>query len=603
VGTAVAAGTTGHDFVTVNGDANKPFPSGNVNIDWFLNGTCTGTPVTNSGAIPLTANGTVDATGFAFTVTTGMRAFQAHYEGDATYLPSNGACEPLRVVDANIQITPTATNRVGATHTFTAHVNVNDGTGSVPAPDGTQITFAIDSGPGTFSGANPCTTSGGTGSCTINLTSLVTGVTTVSAQTTVSVGGVSLTRATNGNGGNSGPAVKTWVNARISIAPNATNAVGEPHTFTVTLEVDPGTGTFGPAAGQHVDVTLTDSNGAAHTAPTGTCTNAGANTNAAGQCTITFSSPSAGQVTGHATSTLSVNGSAPITVSTDGIAGNSGDAVKTFVNANIQINPPTATNPVGTTHVLTITVNAINGTLAAGTATASIVSGPGSFVGSPTCNYAGGGAAASCTVTITSFAAGTTVVSATSDISVGGKSITRTTNTAVNTAAGGSGNAQKTWESLSSGRVTGGGSIFATINGVPNVRVTHGFELRCDPNDKRQSLEINWGGGNNFHLDKIINSVVCFDDPTTQPPPPPGTVIDTYAGNTLFNGSAGYHGFGYAVGTGTCNKAPATIYFILIDAGEPGTADTAEYHIVSSGCTLDAGPAQLLKGNHQFHKN
>ena len=152
--------------------------------------------------------------------------------------------------------------------------------------------------------------------------------------------------------------------------------------------------------------------------------------------------------------------------------------------------------------------------------------------------------------------AGTTVVSATSNISVGGQSITRTTNTAVNTAAGGSGNALKNWTSLASGRVTGGGSIFATVNGVPNVRVTHGFELRCDPNDKRQSLEINWDGGNNFHLDKIINSVVCFDDPTTQPPPPPGTVIDTYAGNTLFNGHAGYHGFGYAVGTGTCNKQP-----------------------------------------------
>jgi hypothetical protein len=153
------------------------------------------------------------------------------------------------------------------------------------------------------------------------------------------------------------------------------------------------------------------------------------------------------------------------------------------------------------------------------------------------------------------------------------------------------------------GRITGGGSIFATVNGTPNVRVTHGLELRCDPTDKRQSLEINWDGGNNFHLDKIINSVICFDDPTTQPPPPPGTVVDTYAGNTMFNGQSGYHGFGYAVGTGTCNKQPATIYFILIDAGEPGTEDIAEYHIVSSGCTLDAGPAQLLKGNHQFHKN
>ena len=151
----------------------------------------------------------------------------------------------------------------------------------------------------------------------------MTGVTTVSAHTTVSVGGVSLTRNTNGAGANSGAATKTWVNARISITPNATNEVGAPHTFTVTLEKDPGTGTFVAAAGEHVDVTLTDSNGAAHTAPTGTCTNAGANTDAAGQCTITFTSPTAGKVTGHATSTLSVNGSAPFTVETDGVAPNS----------------------------------------------------------------------------------------------------------------------------------------------------------------------------------------------------------------------------------------------------------------------------------------
>ena len=218
-------------------------------------------------------------------------------------------------VDANVQITPNGTNRVGATHTFTGHVNVNTGNGSFAnAPDGTQISFTIDSGPGAFTSANPCTTAGGTGSCTITLVSAVTGVTTVSAHTTVSVGGVSLTRNTNGAGANSGAATKTWVNARISITPNATNEVGAPHTFTVTLEKDPGTGVFVAAAGEHVDVTLTDSNGAAHTAPTGTCTNAGANTDAAGQCTITFTSPTAGKVTGHATSTLSVNGSAPFTV-------------------------------------------------------------------------------------------------------------------------------------------------------------------------------------------------------------------------------------------------------------------------------------------------
>ena len=72
--------------------------------------------------------------------------------------------------------------------------------GFANAPDGTQISFTIDSGPGAFTSANPCTTAGGTGSCSINLTSAVTGVTTVSAHTTLAVGGVSLTRNTDEHG-------------------------------------------------------------------------------------------------------------------------------------------------------------------------------------------------------------------------------------------------------------------------------------------------------------------------------------------------------------------------------------------------------------------
>jgi len=39
---------------------------------------------------------------------------------------------------------------------------------------------------------------------------------------------------------NSGDAVKTFVDAKISIAPNATNEVGQPHTFTVTVLQDDG---------------------------------------------------------------------------------------------------------------------------------------------------------------------------------------------------------------------------------------------------------------------------------------------------------------------------------------------------------------------------
>jgi uncharacterized repeat protein (TIGR01451 family) len=111
---------------------------------------------------------------------------------------------------ASIQITPSATNPVGATHTFTAHVSVDSGLGPANAPDGTQISFTIDSGPGAFTSPNPCTTAGGTGSCTITLVSNTPGATVVSAHVTVSVGSVLLTRQTDGTGGNSGPATKLW---------------------------------------------------------------------------------------------------------------------------------------------------------------------------------------------------------------------------------------------------------------------------------------------------------------------------------------------------------------------------------------------------------
>jgi hypothetical protein len=367
---------------------------------------------------------------------------------DGTGLNSPDAVKTY--VDANIQITPSATNRVGTTHTFTAHVNVNSGNGGgyVPAPDGTQISFTVDSGPGAFTTPNPCVTAGGTGSCTITLSSSLTGVSTVSAHSTLLVGGLSLTRHTNGTGANSGPAVKTWVNAKISITPNATNPVNQSHTFTVTLQKDTGSGVFVPAAGEHVDVTLTDANGAVHTAPTGTCTNAGANTDASGQCTITFTSATGGKVTGHASATLSVGPAPPavVTVQTDGTGLNSGDAVKTFVDANIQITPQTDTNPVGQTHTFTAHVNVNDGSgsgfqnAPAGTAiTFTKVSGPGAFTTTNPCVTVG--TTGSCTIDLVSNDTGLTVVSASATVTLAGLSVTRTTNgSGLN-----SGPAQKTW--------------------------------------------------------------------------------------------------------------------------------------------------------------
>jgi uncharacterized repeat protein (TIGR01451 family) len=336
-------------------------------------------------------------------------------------------------VDADIHIGQNGVNHVGQPHTFTAHVNVNDGT-SLKDASGALVTFSI-AGPGSLSGGNVSNTSCTTnvnGNCTIDLTSGTTGVTTVSAHTTLLVGGVSLARNTDGTAANSDPATKTWVNARISIAPDATNEIDQPHTFTVTLEQDPGTGTFVATQGEHVDFTLTNSNGATHTAATGTCTTA--NTDANGQCTITFTSPTPGKVTAHASSTLPVNGSVPFTVETDGVTPNGSDAVKTFVDANIQITPATATNPLSTNHTLTghVNVNTGNGALANApngtTINFSLTNSNGataSFVGSNSCTTLG--VTGDCDVVISSSTSGTTTINASTHVMVAGVPLHRAT--------------------------------------------------------------------------------------------------------------------------------------------------------------------------------
>ena len=364
----------------------------------------------------------------------------------------NSADAVKTYVDAKISINPpTATNQVGHDHVFTAHVDVNTGNGAFQnAPDGTPISFTIDGGPGTLPNPASCVTAGGTGSCQITLKSTQTGVTTVSAHTTVSVGGVSLTRHTNGTNGNSNPAVKTWVNARIAIAPNATNEVGHSHTFTVTLQKDTGTGTFVAASGEHVTATLTNSNNAAFVldAASSTCDDAGANTNAQGQCTLVFQSPVAGKVTGHASATLQIGTPATsVTVATDGTGLNSGDAIKTFVDANISIAPPTATNRIGVNHVFTAHVNVNDGSGAGfqnapdGTPISFTIDngGPGGFTTPNPCFTAGG--TGSCSITLASSLTGTTIVSAHTTLSVGGVSLTRNTDgTGANSQP-----ARKTW--------------------------------------------------------------------------------------------------------------------------------------------------------------
>jgi len=325
---------------------------------------------------------------------------------------------------------------------LTCHVNVNDGNGFANAPAGTTCTVSIIAGPGAPASQN-CLTVGATGDCQVTISSAVTGLSTIRASTDVTVVGVSLHRETgDAHPGDSADAQKLWVNAAIVIAPNATNEVGQPHTFTVTLLFDTGGGLQPAGAGQTVTVTLTNGNGAVAN-PAGPFT---LTTNASGQVSVTFTSATPGTVTGNASWTGSVSGSAPFTVMTDGVAPNSGPAVKTFVDANIQITPGSAINPVGTNHTLHCHINVNDGSGAgfvnapAGTnCTVNIIAGPGTPASQ---NCATVGVTGTCDVVITSATPGTSTIQATTTLSVGGVSLTRTTGDA---HVGDGPNATKLW--------------------------------------------------------------------------------------------------------------------------------------------------------------
>jgi hypothetical protein len=132
------------------------------------------------------------------------------------------------------------------------------------------------------------------------------------------------------------------------------------------------------------------------------------------------------------------------------------------------------------------------------------------------------------------------------------------------------------------GRMTGGGSVFT----VESVRVTRGFEIHCDLRNPN-NIEVNWPGGNNFHMD-VLNSAVCTDQPGYEEAPPE-------AGFDTFDG----------VGTGKLNNVPgASIKFHFEDHGEPGNTDIATIRVFDQNniqVLFVSGP--LKNGNIQAHKD
>src|SRR5262249_28277585 len=136
------------------------------------------------------------------------------------------------------------------------------------------------------------------------------------------------------------------------------------------------------APGVFPTVTIKDANANTVTPSSNTCAANGTDSN--GQCTVTFTSTAPGTFTAHATAVVNVQGTNFPVATGDGQNGDSPDATKTYVDANIQLSPLTATNEVGTPHTFTAHVNVNTGTggfvnAPAGTTVGfTVVSGPGS---------------------------------------------------------------------------------------------------------------------------------------------------------------------------------------------------------------------------------
>src|SRR5438093_515984 len=188
---------------------------------------------------------------------------------------------------------------------------------------------------------------------------------------------------TTDTAGNSGPASKTWVDAAIAITPaTATNAVGTNHTLTITVTAVGTTVGNGTAT-----ASITSGPGSFVGSPTCSYTGGGSraddNTSVLQSLTRTTFGP--------APSYIPLTGAGSVTRTTDVTAGNIFSSCNTCHDATLSFLHDALPISVGTNHTLTITVTAVGTTVGNGSATASITSGPGSFVGSPTCSYTGGG--------------------------------------------------------------------------------------------------------------------------------------------------------------------------------------------------------------------
>ena len=227
-------------------------------------------------------------------------------------------------------------------------------------------------------------------------------------------------------------------NPKITIVPTQTNEVGTPHTFTVTVGQQ-GSGAFVGIPGLYPTVTFSPSNPGTIT---DNCDDAG--TDANGQCTVVINSASAGVFTAHASVSVTIGGHV-FNIATDGTGGSSNNAVKTYIDAKINLTPLTGTNSINVAHTITATVmkNLGSGFVAANsvlvTFSLSSNTAGAAFVGNSTCTT---NASGQCSVQINSATPGSVDIHGSVDVLIGSLTLHRETDS----THGSSGNANKVYQ-------------------------------------------------------------------------------------------------------------------------------------------------------------
>jgi len=139
------------------------------------------------------------------------------------------------------------------------------------------------------------------------------------------------------------------------------------------------------------------------------------------------------------------------------------------------------------------------------------------------------------------------------------------------------------------GRFTGGGKFLSS----EGLRMTHGFELHCDVNDRPNNLEVNWEGGHHWHMTEMTFAACSDRDGIDPRPPVAPSDVHNGEGTGRYDGVDGY-----------------TAVWRIIDKGEPGTRDWMEIVISAPGgsIVIQTDPTtgdgtMLIGGNHQAHRN